>query len=268
MTVQPTTSALPPKARSVSAARLLGRTCNAEWVRLWTVRTPWWFLAAAAVFMVGLGALLGLEAAADPVSLQGGPAWQTAQSLAVPAQFALITVALTAVTSDYATGGIVPTLQWTPRRWVLFAARGVIAIGTATLIGVLLALAAATAAFTTAGSALGLPFEGGLEMAGTTAFVFAAGSGLAVGLGFLLRNTAAALVSAFLLLLLLPVVLPQLGYRWLATVADLLPGTGMLQLLIGGVGYEGITGTSAVLTLLAWSGGALLLGWVRLRSGR
>jgi ABC-2 type transport system permease protein len=268
MTVQPTVPVLAAPAERISTARLLARTGTAEWVRLWTVRTPWWFLAAAAVFMVGLGALLGLEAAADPVSLQGEPAWQTAQSLAVPAQFALIALALTAVTSDYATGGIVPTLQWTPRRPVLYAARVLTAVGAAAGLGILLALASAAAAFATAGSALVLPLDGGLEMAATTAFVFATGAGLAVGLGFLLRNTAAALVSVFLLLLLLPVVLPLLGYDWLATAADLLPGTGMLQLLLGGVGYQGVTEASAVMTLLAWSAGALLLGWLRFRSGR
>jgi ABC-2 type transport system permease protein len=268
MRVQPTTPVLSAPAETISTARLLARTGAAEWVRLWTVRTPWWFLAAAAAFMVGLGAALGLEAAADPASLQGEPAWQTAQSLAVPAQFALITLALTAVTSDYATGGIVPTLQWTPRRSVLYAARTLTAVAAATGLGVLLAFASAVAAFATAGSALVLPLDGGLDLAATTAFVFATGAGLAVGLGFLLRNTAAALVTVFLLLLLLPVVLPQLGYPWLATTADFLPGTGMLQLLLGGVGYQGISEASAVITLLAWSAGALLLGWLRLRSGR
>jgi hypothetical protein len=37
------------------------------------------------------------------------------------------------------------------------------------------------------------------------------GDVLAVGPGFLLRNTAGGLVSVFLLMLLLPVLLPQFG---------------------------------------------------------
>ena len=70
--------------------RVLARTCAAEWTRLWTVRATWWFLAAAAVVMVGLGTLAGFEAAADPVELAGEPAWATAQFTAMPAQFALL----------------------------------------------------------------------------------------------------------------------------------------------------------------------------------
>ena len=38
-------------------------------------------------------------------------------------QFALLVLALLAVTQEYASGAIGPTLQWTPRRGVLLAAR-------------------------------------------------------------------------------------------------------------------------------------------------
>jgi hypothetical protein len=242
----------------------LARTCAAEWTRLWTVRSSWWFLLVAAVAMVGLGLLLGFESAADPAHLQGEPAWQTAQNIVVPAQFALLSFALTAVTSDYATGGIVPALQWTPRRAVLFGARALTTVGAATGIAVLLALASALAAYSTAGSALVLPLEDGLDMVATVALVFAAGTALAVGLGFLLRSTAGALVSVFLLLLLLPVLLPQFGVDSLTTVADALPGAGALHFLLGEQESRESTDAGAAITLVAWAAGALLAGWLRL----
>jgi ABC-2 type transport system permease protein len=119
---QSTTSDTHGAVDDVPTGRVSARTCAAEWTRLWTVKATWWFLVAATVVLVGLGIALGFEAAADPVRLQGEPAWQTAQYIAMPAQFALLAFALTAVTSDYATGRIVPTLQWTPRRTVLFLA--------------------------------------------------------------------------------------------------------------------------------------------------
>jgi hypothetical protein len=240
----------------------LARTCAAEWTRLWTVRSTWSFLAAAAVVMLGLGTALGFEAAADPVELQGQPAWTTARYLAMPAQFALLGLALTAVTSDYATGGIVPALQWTPRRATLFHARTIVVVSSAAGLGLLLATLSALAAFTTAGSAMTLTLDDGLDMLANVAFVFTTGTVLAVGLGFLLRNTAGALVTVFLLMLVLPLLLPAFG-DWMSAVARNLPGSGAMFLLFRG-DMAGMTTASSVVVLLAWTVGILLLGWLRL----
>ncbi len=261
MTARATAPAMEGVADDISSRRVFARTCAAEWTRLWTVRTTWWFLAAGAVVMVGIGAIAGFEAAAEPVPPQGDPAWAIAPVAAMPAQFALLALALTAVTSDYATGGIVPTLQWTPRRSVLFSARTIVAVAVATTLGVLLGSGSAVAAFAAA-PGLGLPGDAGLDVLGTLAFVFAAGSALAVGLGFLLRNTAGALVTVFLLMLVLPLLLPQFGYEWMSALAEVLPGSGAAFLLLGEV--PGMTAVSSVTVVLGWAGGALLLGWLQL----
>jgi hypothetical protein len=257
-----TAPATPARGTEVPSWRVFARTCAAEWTRLRTVRTTWLFLAAAAVVMVGIGTAAGFDSANDPVPPQGDPAWGIVPITAMPAQFALLALALTAVTADYATGGIVPALQWTPRRTVLLLARLVVTVGTATVLGVLLGLGAALAAHAAGSPGLTLPVDEGLDTLGTLAFVFAAGTALAVGLGFVLRNTAGALVTVFLLMLLLPVLLPQFGYEWMAELAQVLPGSGAAFLLLGEV--PGMTETSSVTTLLVWAGGALLLGWLRL----
>ena len=246
----------------MTAPRVLGRTLAAEWTRLWTVGATWWFSAAAAAVLVGIGTIAGLEAAADPAPPQNEPAWGVTTIAAMPAQFALLALALTAVTSDYASGGIVPTLQWTPRRGVLFLGRAVVAVLTATALGVLLGIGCALAALALGPPGITLPLDRGLDVLGTVAFVFATGTALAVGLGFLLRHTAGALVSVFLLMLVLPLLLPQFGYEWMSALAEVLPGSGAAFLLLGEV--PGMTTTSSVVTLLAWAGGTLLLGWVRL----
>lgn len=266
MTAPPTTD---PAVRGVTGhvpvGRVFARTCAAEWTRLWTVRATWWFLAAAAVTMVGIGTVAGLEAAADPDPPRGAPAWVASGITALPGQFALLALTLIAVTSDYATGGIVPTLQWTPRRGVLLLARAVVSVGVATGVGVLLALAAALAAATAAGPALTLPPDRGVDVLATVALVVAAGTAFAVGLGFLLRGTAGALVAVFLLMLVLPLMLRNFGYEWMSALAELLPGSGAAFLLIGDL--PGMTRTSAVATLLGWAAGTLLLGWLRLSRG-
>lgn len=262
MTGTPITSERNAVRSDVSTGRVFLRTCSAEWTRLWSVKSTWLFLATATVVMVGLGTALGFEAAADPVELHEEPAWTTAQYIAMPAQFALLGLALTAVTSDYSTGGIVPVLQWTPRRTVLFAGRAIVTVATSTSLGVLLAGASAIAAFTTAGGAFTLQPNDGLDMAATVGFVLAAGTIIAVGLGFLLRNTAGTLIGVFLLILVLPLLLPLFG-EWMSTLAQALPGSGAIFLLFGDL--PGMTKQSSVTTLLAWAAGALLVGWLRLR---
>ncbi|GAA5109639.1 ABC transporter permease [Alloalcanivorax gelatiniphagus] len=249
---------------AVGPARVLARTCRAEWTRLWTVKGTWWFTAAATVAMVGLGLIAGNDAAGDVVPPVGEPAWIAPSIAALPTQLALLALALGAVTADYATAGIVPTLQWTPRRTTLFAARVLVVVGTATVLGMLLALASGAAAFSMAPDILVLPFDEGVEVVGTTGIVFAAGAGLAAGLGFVLRSTAGALVSVFLLVLLLPLVLPQFRYDWMVDLASVLPGTGAIFLLTGESIADDMTRTSATTVMVCWALGSLALGWTRL----
>jgi len=246
---------------TVSIGRILYRTVAAEQTRLWSVKATWWFVAVAATLMVGLGAVVGFEAAACPPDLAGEPAWTAVRFLALPAQFALLALAVTAVTSDYATGGIVPTLQWTPRRTILLTARTMVIAVIVTSVGVILAAACALAAFATARSALTLPLGDGLDRLASIAFVFAAGTVIAASVGFLLRSTAGALVTVFLLMLVLPVLLRLFG-EWASALAELLPGSGAIFLIGGQV--PGMTTTSSLIVMLAWALTLGLLGWLRL----
>jgi hypothetical protein len=246
----------------IPTGRVIARTCAAEWTRLWTVKPTWWFLAAAVVAMVGIGTIAGLEAAGSPDPPQDEPAWGVGAIATMPGQFALLALVAIAVTSDYATGGIVPTLQWTPRRGVLFLARTAVPVLTATGLGALLGLCSGLAAFAAGPPGITLPWAEGVEVLGTIALVVGAGTALAAGLGFLLRNTAGVLVSVFLLMLVLPILLPQFGSVWLSAIAEVLPGSGAAFLLLGGV--PGMTETSSVAVLLGWAGGALALGLLRL----
>lgn len=249
---------------TASVPRVLGRTCRAEWTRLWTVRGTWWFAVVAAAAMVGLGLIAGNDAAGDVVPPVGEPAWVAPSIAALPTQLALLALALTAVTADYATAGIVPTLQWTPRRTTLFLARVLVVVGTATVLGMLLAVASGAAAFSMASDILELPLDEGVDVVGTAGIVFGAGSALAAGLGFMLRSTAGALISVFLLVLLLPLALPQFPYEWMLDLATVLPGTGAIFLLTGESIGDDMTRTSAIVTMVAWAVGALVLGWLRL----
>ena len=65
----------------------------------------------------GLGAIAGYDAARntgfDPVVRS---AWDDARFTTLFLLFGLVALSCVATASDYGTGGILPTLQWTPRR--------------------------------------------------------------------------------------------------------------------------------------------------------
>ncbi|WP_052091189.1 hypothetical protein [Modestobacter caceresii] len=252
-----------PATTEPGTATVFRRAAGAEFLRLRTVRTTWWCLLAAAVTVVGIGATAALDEATGPADpLTGLPATFAGEFGVLLGQFALLVLALLAVTPEYATGSIGPTLQWTPRRGVLLAARVTVPVVVATVAGVLLALVADVAAWLIAPDLTLTPADLA-DSLGRVAAVLAAGSVLAVGVGLLLRSTAGALATVFLLQLVLPALLPGFGVEWMADLGELLPGTGAVWMLLG---EPDMTAAAAATLLVGWSGVALAAGgWSLLR---
>ena len=241
---------------------VFGRAAAAEWTRLRTVRTTWWCLLAAAVTIMGIGATMAFDA--DDVLASGElpPATLAGEFGLLPGQFALLVLALLAVSQEYATGAIGPTLQWTPRRGVLLAARTAVPVLVATVAGLLLVLATDVAAVLIAPE-LSLTFADLADSLGRIAAVLLAGGALAVGVGLLLRSTAGALATVFLLQLVLPFLLPAFGVQWMADLGELLPGSGAIWTLIG---EPEMTAAQATTLLVGWAAAALIAGgWSLLR---
>jgi hypothetical protein len=251
----------------MSTTTVLARTSHAEWSRTWSVRSSWVLALATAVTVIGVGTLIGYDAADGPSPVPtDATAWDGGQNTGMFALFGILALSAVTSTADHATGGIVPTLQWTPRRGVLLAARVGVGVLTATLLGVLLVAVASVAVWAFVPE-VGLPLDHGAEVLGGLAFVFATGALLAAGLGLALRSTAGGLVTVIALVLVLPFFLAQLPYEWSLDVATVMPGSGALFLIFGEGPSEDMTTTSARLTLAAWAVGALLAGgWRLLRS--
>lgn len=245
---------------------VLARTAGAEWSRIWSVRSSWWFTLAIAVVVVGMAIVLSVDLAGNPGEAPDGQAWIVGQFSGTLGMFVIVAAALVNATADHGTGGIVPTLQWTPRREILLTARAAVIVATTSGIGVL-AVAAASLAGWAITPHLGLPADEGLRILGTVAFVYVAGSALAVGLGLALRSTAGGLVSVIGLMLVLPLLLTMLwnfGFDWAETLAELLPGAGALHLMVDGEPFPGLTATAARVTMAAWAVAALVAGGWRL----
>jgi ABC-2 type transport system permease protein len=249
----------------MSTTTVLARTGTAEWFRIWSVRSSWVFALVTAVVVVGFGTIIGYDVAGDPSSgpPPGASAWEGGRLTAMFALFGILAMAVVTGTADHGTGGIVPTLQWTPRRGVLLAARAGVIVATTTLLGMLLVTAASVVVWAFVPD-LGLPAGDGAEILGGLSFVFASGALLAVGLGLLLRSTAGGLVTVIALVLVLPMLLAQLPYEWSVTLSAFMPGSGALYLIFGEGPSDEMTDASARLTLAGWAITALLAGGWRL----
>ncbi|WP_210649973.1 hypothetical protein [Nocardioides sp. SYSU D00065] len=248
----------------MSPVLALARAGRAEWSRIWSVRSSWAFALALTAVVLGFGVVIGSEAAGDPSGVTpGSTAWDGARFTGMFALFGIVAMSVVIATADHATGGIVPTLQWTPRRGILLTARTVVVVATTTLLGLVLVLGAATLIWTFVPH-LGLPFGAGAEMAGDLGFILGSGALLGVGIGLATRSTAASLVLALALMLVGPLLLAQLPYDWTLQLATHLPGSGALFLIFGEGPSDDMTTTSARLTLAAWGLAALAAGGWRL----
>jgi len=245
----------------------LARTCRAEWSRIWTVRSSWVLALVTAVAVVGIGTLIGIDIANGPHEPPAdATSWDGGQPTGMFALFGILALAVVTATADHATGGIVPTLQWTPRRGVLLAARVAVIVVTVTLLAVLL-VAGASLAVQLSMPDLGLPVGDGARELGGLAFIFVTGALLAVGTGLLLRSTAGGLVTVIALVLVLPMLLAQLPYDWSSELSARMPGSGALFLIFGEGPVDDMTVASSRTTLAVWALAALVLGgWRLLRS--
>jgi len=248
----------------MSTATVLARTSEAEWSRISSVRSSLVFAVVTAVAVLGLGTIIGNDAANDPSSVpRDASAWDGGQPIGMFALFGILAMAVVTSTADHVTGGIVPTLQWTPRRGVLLAARVGVIVTTTTLLGVLL-VAAASMVVWTFRPALGLPLGDGARMLGGLAFVYASGALLAVGVGLVLRSTAGGLVTVIALVLVLPPLLANLPYEWAVDLSALTPGSNALFLIFGEGPRDDMSDASSRLTLGAWAVAAVVAGGWRL----
>jgi hypothetical protein len=246
----------------MSTAAVVARASRAEWARIWSVRSTWVFVLVTAAAVVGLGAIIGSDGAGE-----GPPAdvtaWDGGRLTAMFALFGVLALSVVVTAADHGTGGIVPTLQWTPRRGVLLAARVGVVVVTTTGLGLLLVTAASLVVWLLVPE-VGLPVGDGLETLGGVGFVLATGALLAVGLGLVLRSTAGALVTVIALVLVLPPLLAQLPYDWALDLSAALPGSSALYLVFGEGPSDDMTTASTRLTLAVWALAALGAGGWRL----
>lgn len=250
-------SAASPTRTPVPRAATVVATASAEWLKLRSLRSTWWFVGGALAIM----ALVGSLEADD-----GDPATRTAvpvvvQTVAYFVQYLLAMLGMLVVTGEFASRAITVTIACTPSRARVLVAKAVVVFGAVLVAG----LSTAVLGVVVVGARTG-------ELGGLTAAerssVLAVGVYLALlavvalGIGTLVRRTAGGFALLILLILVVPEILRMLserfGLAWLGTVGDLTPAPAGYRLMLGEWEYG--------LVLAAWAVAAVLAGIAALRA--
>ncbi len=251
----------------------LGRETAAEWIRLTSLRSTWWVVAAALCGMAVFAALMG---GAELARIAENP--DEADSLAYArllsqghfylVQFTVLTLAGLAATGEFGDRGVTGTLLARPDRGLVLTARTLVVAGVAGALGV---LATAVGAAVLAGFVGGHASPDLASLAGT-----ALGAGLCMalfavlftGAGTALRSAPGTFVLGFLLLLGLPMVLQLSGNPVLDDLAALAPGTAGIEFYAGGdVGFYTAPhdGPVNIVVVAGWALAAQIIARAELR---
>lgn len=247
-----------------------------EWSKLWSVRSTWWCLIGAVVLMALYSVPLGLDASAPNPDLPRAQQLVHAEDVATAGllftQFALITLALLTVTSEYASGSMRTTLQCDPQRGRVLLSKLVVVVVVALLAGALLGVLGAWLGHLAAGEYGVFEVSAVAVVAAKIAAYVGVATAMSIGVAMALRSTAGTLVTVFMALFLVPIVFMMSGVDVMIDIAYYLPGTAGTEFL--GVGIATIFGlgdavpysrTGGFAVLLAWLAVALAAGYAVLR---
>ncbi|MCU1668103.1 MAG: transporter permease [Blastococcus sp.] len=234
------------------------RAAKSEWIKLVSLRSSWITFAASVVAVIGLGVLISYftnshwSEMRPEERLRFDPVDRSLAGINL-AQLAIGVLGVLVVTGEYSTGMIRSSLMSVPRRLPVLAGKAVVFAGSTFV----LMLGSAFVAFLlgqqvlgTHGTTLDAPHALraviGVPLYLTVVALFA------VGIGFIVRNTAGGIATLFGLLLVAPGLGQLLPTSWQPHVLPYLPSNA-------GAGVYSVRTDPGMLS--TWSGFAVLCAW-------
>jgi len=237
-----TATQLAPAAPSPVAVVGIGRRATdllaSEWIKLWSVPSTYLALAVAAV----AAPFISLSVAEANVSylrsgLPNGPDHVDPMAISFRgvalAQLILAAVGALSITAEYGSGLVRTTFAAHPRRADVLAAKAILVAGVALVFGQVLALGcflATQAVFVPVHIGLSLGTPGAVRAVSGAGLYLGVVSLLGLGLGAIVRHTAAAIVAVVVVFFLLPEIPSALPKPWDARIADLMPAVAAQQI--------------------------------------
>ena len=244
LTVDPPTSphaATPPAATQSHPNPTFAGIMRGEWIKLLSLRSTWWALAstAAVITLVALAAAASLNTMADDPAPALGQI-HGAEVIASGFPFGMLTIAVLGalfITGEYATGMIRSTFAAVPTRIPVLAAKAltlVVLTAAVTLLSVTLSYLVTLPHLSQHDLVPALDDPGTWRVLGGTLYSLIAAALFSLGIGTLLRSTAASITAALTVLLLLPGILSFITLDWVQTIVSYLPLPASSALLTTG----------------------------------
>jgi ABC-type transport system involved in multi-copper enzyme maturation permease subunit len=248
---------------------------RSEWIKLRSLRSTWYSLLATVVIITGLGTLFS-ALRAHRFSQDVGPggrafgfdATQVSLRGVFLAQLAIGVLGVLVITGEYSTGMIRSSIAAVPHRQPVLVAKALVFAVIAFVVTFVAAFFAfifgqQALASTHAQASLSTP-HAVRAIFGAALYLTVIGL-LAVGLGFLVRNTAGAIAALFGVVLVLPLLTNALPDPYSTDVAKYLPLNAGTQIMVTRnfdptmLGPWTGLGVTALYAVAAIVGGAVML---------
>ncbi|WP_199424868.1 ABC transporter permease subunit [Actinotalea solisilvae] len=242
------------------------RLVRSEWIKLRSLRSTWWALAASVAVVVLLAVSRASSIARVPEAI-GAPSMVGAvyvTSGAAIVQLVLCVLAVLAVTGEYRTGQIRSSLVAVPTRLPVLGAKLAVVVATVlvtSVVAVGLAWAASASWLDVSQMPVDLGDPDELRILLGTPLYLATVAALAFGIGALVRSSAGGIAVVVGLLLVVENAVALLPWAPLQAVSPYLPATAGNRLLTSDL-VGSVTTTSASTTLSPWQGYGVLVAWV------
>src|SRR4051794_6333667 len=227
-----TTSYAPTPSGAAQVKPTFAGIVRGEWIKLLSLRSTWWALAstAAVITMVALINAVSLNAMADdPAQAPGIEQMHGAEVISGGFPFGMLTIAVLGallITGEYATGLIRSTFAAVPTRIPVLAAKAltlVVLTAVVTLVSVTLSYVVTMPQLSQYDLVPALDDPGTWRVFGGALYSLIAAALFSLGIGTLLRSTAASVTAALTVLLLLPGILSFIRLDWVETIVSYLP---------------------------------------------
>ena len=239
----PTTSpaATPPAAAQVQPT--FTGVVRGEWIKLLSLRSTWWALTSTAALMTlaSVAYAMSLNAMADDPALAPGiEQMHGAEIVASGFPFGMLIIAVLGalcITGEYATGMIRSTFAAVPTRIPVLVAKAIVLVvltAAVTLVSVTLSYFVTMPRLSQYDLVPALDDPGTWRVFGGTLYSLIAAALFSLGVGTLLRSTAASVTAALTVLLLLPGILSFIRLDWVETIVSYLPLPASSALLTTG----------------------------------
>lgn len=260
-----------PEANSTFAGILRG-----EWIKLMSLRSTWWAMTSAAALMTlaAVAYAMSLDATADdPVTAPGIEQMHGAEIVASGLPFGMLIIAVMGalcITGEYSTGMIRSTLAAVPTRLPVLAAKAltlVVLAAAVALVSVTLSYLVTMAQLSQYDLVPALDDPGTWRVLGGSVYCLTAAALFSLGIGTLLRSTAATVTVALTVLLLLPGILSFVTLDWVQTIVSYLPLPASSALLTTGATDvpDAVSTHAALIVVAAYAVAPMVAAAVALR---